>query len=447
MTGLLVVIAEQRIMGEIRRARGGRLSFAYDDRWRSMRDAYPLSLSMPLAVAEHEHARIEPWLRGLLPDNDNILRRWGQRFGVSPRNTFSLLAWVGEDCPGAIQLVRPDRVDDVLRDDERQIEWLTEADIAKRLRTLKQDGSAWRLTGDVGHFSLAGAQPKTALFFDGQRWGVPAGSTPTTHILKPPVDGLDGHVENEHLCLTLAREFGLPAARSEVQTFGDETAIVIERYDRIPTDGRIRRLHQEDMCQLLGFSPALKYEADGGPGCRGIFEAIRTYSQEPVVDAWSFAEALMLNWVIGGTDAHAKNFSMLIGAQETGRLAPLYDMASALPYDFDLKRLRMAFRIGGKYRLDDILARHWTKFATEAGLPAAEVLEMGTNMAGMLPGALNEAVTDVRAKGLCHPILERMVEVLNARAGYCARILAAAVPETKQDRDGGGNAPGTPEFG
>ena len=101
---------------------------------------------------------------------------------------------------------------------------------------------------DTGQFSLAGAQPKTALLFDGQRWGVPGGRTPTTHILKPPIRGLDGHAENEHLCLALARALGLPAAHSEVRRFGDETAIVVERYERTRRPGSIRRLHQEDMC-------------------------------------------------------------------------------------------------------------------------------------------------------------------------------------------------------
>ena len=196
-----------------------------------------------------------------------------------------------------------------------------------------------------------------------------------------------------------------------------------------------------------GVSASPQIPAEGGPGYREIFEAVRTYSQEPVEDARSFAEAIMLNWIIGGTDAHAKNFSMLIGAQEAGRLAPLYDMASAPPYDFDPGRLRMAIRIGGKYRLDGIGVRHWAKLAREAGLPPAAVLEMGTDMARTLPGALHEAVTDVRAKGLCHPILGRMVEVLNARAGYCARILGAAVPEAEPDRDGGGGTTGKPEVG
>ena len=301
-------------MGEIRRDRRGRLTFVYHDGWRSLDTAFPLSLSMPLVVGEHEHARIEPWLWGLLPDSEAILARWGRRFHVSARNAFALLGAVGEDCPGAVQLVRPERVDEILRDDDQQVEWLTDADVAERLRILRHDRAAWRVPGDTGQFSLAGAQPKTALLFDGQRWGVPYGRTPTTHILKPPIDGLDGHAENEHLCLALARKLGLPAASSEVRRFEDEAAIVVKRYDRARLDGSIRRLHQEDMCQVLGLPPTKKYQNEGGPGCTELGEAIRTHSGEPGDDARTFARAIMLNWIIGGTDAHAKNFSMLIGA-------------------------------------------------------------------------------------------------------------------------------------
>ena len=426
MTDLLVVVADHRIMGEIRRDRRGRLTFVYDDRWRSMDAAYPLSLSMPLVVAEHEHARIEPWLWGLLPDNEAILARWGQRFHVSPRNAFALLGAVGEDCPGAIQLVRPDRVDEVLKADDQQIEWLTEADIAERLHILRQDQSAWRMARDAGQFSLAGAQPKTALLFDGRRWGVPSGPTPTTHILKPPIDGLDGHAENEHLCLALARALGLPAARSEVRRFGDESAIIVERYDRTRLGGSIRRLHQEDMCQVLGLPPTKKYQNEGGPGCAELSEAIRAHSGEPGEDARTFARAIMLNWIIGGTDAHAKNFSMLIGPQGRGRLAPLYDVASMLPYDVDPGRLKMATKIGGKYPLDEVLSRHWVRFATEMRLSPAAVIDMGKTIAETLPTVLAKTVDDARANGLDHPILQRMIEVLSARSNHCARVLEAA---------------------
>ena len=425
MTEPLVVIADRQIMGEIRRDRRGRLTFVYDDHWRSRHAAFPLSLSMPLVVAEHDHARIEPWAWGLLPDNEAILARWGRGFHVSPRNVFALLGAVGEDCPGAVQLVRPSRVDALLRDDYQQVEWLTEADVAERLRILRRDRAAWRVPGDTGQFSLAGAQPKTALLFDGQRWGVPYGRTPTTHILKPPIEGFDGHAENEHLCLALARTLGLPAASSEVRRFEDEVALVVTRYDRAGLGRSIRRLHQEDMCQVLGLPPTKKYQNEGGPGCAELGEAIRTHSGEPGDDAWTFARAIMLNWIIGGTDAHAKNFSMLIGAGGRARFAPLYDIASTLPYGFDPKKLKMATRIGGKYRLEEIHSRHWSKFAKNLRVPSAEVLTMGRTMAETLPGALAEIVDEARAAGLEHPILERMTEALNSRSERCARVLEA----------------------
>ena len=279
---------------------------------------------------------------------------------------------------------------------------------------------------DAGQFSLAGAQPKTALFFDGRRWGVPSGPTPTTHILKPPVDRFDGHAENEHLCLALARAQGLPAARSEVRMFGNEQAIVVERYDRVRLAGSIRRLHQEDMCQLLGLPPTKKHQNEGGPGCAELSEAIRTHSAAPVDDAWTFARALMLNWIVGGTDAHAKNFSMLIGPRGRGRLAPLYDMASMLPYDADPERLKMATRIGGRYLLNEVGSRHWARFAKDVRLPPAEVLDMGKAMAETMPATVAECVDDARANGLDRPILPRMVELLIARSHSCARVLETA---------------------
>ena len=286
---MLVVIADRRIMGEIRRDRRGRLTFVYDDRWRSADGAYPLSLSMPLAVGEHEHARIEPWLWGLLPDNEAVLWSWGRRFHVSHRNAFALLGAVGEDCAGSVQLLQPDRVAAALEDEGQRIDWLTEDEVAERLRILKNDQAAWRVSGDAGRFSLAGAQPKTALLFDGRRWGVPSGRTPTTHILKPPIEA--GHVENEHICLALAGALGLPAARSKVRRFGGETAIVLERYDRFRNAGGIQRLHQEDMCQALGFPPTRKYRNEGGPGCAEIGETIRTHSGAPAEDVRTFARA------------------------------------------------------------------------------------------------------------------------------------------------------------
>ena len=424
MSETLTVIADRRIMGEVRRDDRNRLAFAYEDGWRSWKGCYPLSLQMPLGVTEYGQADVEPWLWGLLPDNVDVLRQWGRRFHVSHRNAFGLLSAVGEDCPGAVQLVRPDRVDAILGDDGEQVVWLTEAEVADRIRALILNRAAWRLEHDTGQFSLAGAQAKTALLFDGQRWGVPSGPTPTTHILKPPIEGFEGYAENEHICLELARELGLPAALSKVLSFEGEKVFVAERYDRANIGGAIRRLHQEDLCQALGLLPERKYQNEGGPGCEELCEVLWTHSRDPAADVRIFARAVMLNWLIGGTDAHAKNYSMLIGPQGSSRLAPLYDVASILPYDrYHLKRLKLSTKIGGKYRIQDVRARHWARFAEEVNLPPAEVTDMGVRMAERLPDATNKVVDEARASGLDHPILTRMVERFGAHARYCTHVL------------------------
>lgn len=424
MTERLIAVANGRVMGSVARGARGRLTFAYDDAWRAAAGAYPLSLSMPLAGHEYDHDRIEPWLWGLLPDNELVLARWARSFQVSARSAFALLRATGEDCPGGVQLAARKRVQRLLDVQPPEVEWLSDEQIGTRLRALNEDGSAWRLPGDAGRFSLAGAQSKTALLLQDGRWGVPRGQTPTTHILKPPIPGFPGHCENEHLCLALARSLGIPAARSWVGHFRGETAVVVERYDRVVAGGRLARVHQEDLCQVLGLPPTVKYESDGGPGCRRLAEAIRTHSSRPGRDVRTFVRALALNWIIGGTDAHAKNFSLLIGTGGRASLAPLYDVASLLPYPGHYEpRLKMAMRVGGEARLGYIQARHWTRLAAEVGLPSGEVLEMCESLAATVPDRLRKVVSDARSRGLDHPIVDGLEQAIITRAETCRRSL------------------------
>jgi serine/threonine-protein kinase HipA len=141
---------------------------------------------MPLAAEEHGPAVVQAFLWGLLPDNERVLDRWAKKFQVSARNVFALISHVGEDCAGAIQFVTPDRQEALKSGKDDKVEWLDEAAVAKRLQALREDHAAWRLPRDTGQFSLAGAQPKTALLLQKDRWGIPSGRIPTTHILKPP---------------------------------------------------------------------------------------------------------------------------------------------------------------------------------------------------------------------------------------------------------------------
>lgn len=429
----LLALLEDREVGVVRQTRG-RLTFTYAESWRAAPNAFPVSLSMPLTASEHPHAAIDAFLWGLLPDNEFVLRRWSQRFHVSPRSAFALIGEVGEDCAGAIRFARPERRDAMAeRTEWSDIAWLTEADVANRLRDLRLDASAWRLPRDAGQFSLAGAQPKTALFFDGQRWGVPSGRLPTTHILKPPAGNLDGHAENEHLCLALARALGFPAVRSEVCRFEDETAIVVERYDRVHVASRLEaplvtRVHQEDFCQALGLHPSRKYQNDGGPGPTDIVNLLRAQSTEARRsecgaspesgdDAAVFLDALILNWLIGGTDAHAKNYAILLGGGGAVRLAPLYDLASALAYpDMDPAKARLAMRIGGEYRMRNIGMARWRKLAAEVKTDEDALIDRIRAMAGELPDRLADEIRRLSAAGITHPVIDTLAHALPRRA-------------------------------
>jgi serine/threonine-protein kinase HipA len=423
MRNELVVLLDGKEIGRVSRDARGSLQFIYNDDWRNAVDAYPLSLSMPLAAKEHGRAVIEAFLWNLLPDNERVLARWAAKFHVSGRNVFALISHVGEDCAGAVQFVTPERLDAIRSDKEDEVEWLDESEMAKRLETLRKDHAAWRLPSDTGQFSLAGAQPKTALLLHNDRWGIPSGRLPTTHILKPPTGQFDGHAENEHICLMLARDLGLPAAQTKVTRFKDEIAIVIERYDRLPKGNDIIRVHQEDVCQALGIMPTKKYQNEGGPGPSDIIQLLRINSTDREEDLDTFIGAIGFNWLIAGTDAHAKNFSLLLSGRRI-RLAPLYDIASILPYEgFDGHKMKFAMKLGGEYQLNRIGLRQWQKFAREVRVEPEELIARLAAMAKQLPDEVNASRVRAREQGLDASIIERLAAKLIERASECKRRL------------------------
>lgn len=424
MTDRLVAIINGRDVGSVEQAKNGRLSLLYDSQWRSADESYPISLSLPLAAGVHGHEPVHAFLWGLLPDNDRILEAWARNFGVSPRNPFRLLASVGEDCAGAVQFVTPERAPAFRKGRTGRVQWLTERDVAERLRALGVDEAAWRAAGDQGQFSLAGAQPKTALLLQNGRWGVPAGRTPTTHILKPPSREYDGFAENEHLCLELAKALGLPAASSRVQQFEDQLAIVVERYDRVSTKNGIVRVHQEDLCQAFGFPPTRKYESDGGPSVRQVVDLLRANSRAPLQDVKTFLDTVALSWIIGATDAHGKNYSILIGAAGAVRLAPLYDLASALPYpSLSPYQIKLAMKVGGEYLLRRIGRRQWEKLALEVRVPTDEILRGVSRLAEEVPDRMTEVRELANQAGLRHPMISRLTEAVVQRARACYKEL------------------------
>jgi serine/threonine-protein kinase HipA len=426
MSKELIVLMDGRRMGRVQQGDKGKLAFAYDEQWRSLKKAYPLSLSMPLTLAEHPHAAIDAFLWRLLPDNQGVLDRWGREHKVSARNSFGLIAAVGEDCAGAVQFVRPERLEALAGAAPAEVVWLNEKEIAERLRTLRGDHAAGRLPRDEGQFSLAGAQPKTAYLFENDRWGIPSGRMPTTRILKPPTGEFDGHAENEHFCLELARSLGLTVPNSAILHFEDEIAIVIDRYDRVQLGKTWHRVHQEDICQALGILPTRKYESEGGPGAREIVELLRDNSNAAVEDVQTFLDAIAYNWLIAGTDAHAKNYSLLLGDGGGVRMAPLYDLASVLPYaDVDLEKAKLAMNIGGEYRLRNINLFRWKKMASELKVDTDALLKRADDFALALPDLAVKIRQQMIGEGITHNVVTRLAEGIARRSVSCRQVLAA----------------------
>jgi len=330
---------------------------------------------------------------------------------------------IGDDCAGAVRFLNSE---DNSRSQNREgaITWLSDDDVAERLRELRADSTDWLGRSFTGQFSLAGAQAKTALLYRDGRWGVPSGEIPTTHILKPAVSGLDDHDLNEHLCLDSANRAGLIAAQTTISTFAQETAVVVERYDRfIEATGTVKRVHQEDFCQALGIRPGRKYQNEGGPTPDDISRLLRDSMPSDVGEnaIWRFADALAWNWIIGGTDAHSKNYSLLLAGRDV-RFAPIYDVASALPYGSHEKKLSLAMKIGTSY---DVYTRSntWPGAAKALGLNAELLIQRVGDLARVAPDAFSDAARDPAVADLNRDLPGKLTDLVAERSSRCLSLL------------------------
>ena len=400
------------------------ITLAYDETWRFSHDAFPVSLSLPLARGVHADDAIRPFLQGLLPDNPAVLDAWGKRFQVSPRNPFDLIKHVGEDCAGALQFVRPERLERILSGELDSLVPLDEEDLERRMAALQSQARAVPVEIE-GRFSLAGAQTKDALHQKDGRWFVPGGRIPSTHILKPEIDEFEHHALNEHFCLQLAATAGLIRSGSEVLEIGGRRVLCVKRYDRtVDSDGTIIRWHQEDTCQATGRYPNEKYQTEGGASAAEIARLLKQSSDDPQDDASRFIMALALNWAIAGTDAHSKNYSLLHAPGSFVRLAPLYDLASWLPYERDPNstKVKLAMKIGGTYRLHEIDGKRWRKWAEEAGQDPLWVMACVETLVGNVIESV-EKVRDDIAKSLDIPFLHELARRIAERTKVCATLL------------------------
>lgn len=359
-------------VGTITQHLNGSLSFRYEQGYSGI----PLSLCMPVSNLTYDDAKVRPYLFGLLPENDEARRSIATEHGVSANNPFALVGCIGLDLPGAIQI----SADEDLVREGGQYERITVDEIERRLaEIIESDRASWFAPSE--RWSLGGQQSKIALARFDDEWFRCEGSAATTHIIKPGVKHLKEQAFNEHFCLRLANACGIAAAKSELVFFGNIPAIVVSRFDReIIAPFNVKRIHQEDLCQALSVSPRNKYTEDGGPSTRDVIDILDcgNHARENIM---AFTTQLFFNNMIGATDAHAKNYSVL-HEDETGFfLSPMYDVASILPYKHEKERIKLAMSIGGENRLFRLSAGNLRRHAEIAELDEGLVRDFAGNLA------------------------------------------------------------------
>ena len=417
----------------------GPQTFKYYETWLNSSQFRPLSLSLPAGFggADLSGDAVESWFDNLLPDSELIRRRAQTRFQAASTSAFDLLAAIGRDCAGAVQLLPPDQLPSGI--DRIEARPLTDKDIGQRLRavTAAPAPGSLDLEADALRLSIAGAQEKTAFLWHNNQWCLPLGSTPTTHLFKLPM-GVIGEgqidfsssVENEWLCSKVLKAYGLPVASTEMGRFDGERCLIVQRFDRRlhATGAYWLRLPTEDFCQATSTPAANKYENNGGPGMTAIAALLAQSSERS--DLACFFKAQVLFWMLRAIDGHAKNFSLFLNPGGRFQLTPLYDVLSAWPVigrasgQWPQQKLRMAMAWHGekgRYTKPlEITARRMLLTAKRLGLGDANVIL--DDLIAQTPAVISSVQSQLPA-GFPQTVAEPLLVGLQSSASQLQRQL------------------------
>ena len=404
---ILDVYLKNNYVGQLKQKRSGDLTFTYSQTYLS-KARIGISISLPLRSEEFEGNVVKAFFSGLLPE-ESVRDRLAGYLGLSKKNPFALLEVVGGDCAGALSLYPQGKEPDI--PGTGSVEVLDDIKLQEILKLIKRRPM---LAGDDGYrLSLAGAQDKLAVGFKEGHVILIGGVAPTTHILKPMIDHVKDSAHNELFCMRLAKKVGLNVPEASLHCVGDTLYYLVKRYDRIHhEDGTVERIHQEDFCQALGLAPEIKYEREGGLGIAKCQALIGNYVVHPAVDQIELLDRVIFNYLIGNGDAHGKNFSLLY-REEKPELAPAYDLLSTSVYS-DLSE-KMAMKIGGKYKPEDVCLRHWYKL-----VPNTKVAQSALNkqLKSMTKKVLENATLlkeQLKREGITSPIFDDIDTVIDER--------------------------------
>lgn len=378
--------------------------FSYAEEYLSGNIARPISIHLPLSENAFSVDDTRNFFEGLLPEG--FTRRCvAGLLHTDANNYLSLLAGLGNECLGAIKIT--DENNEVVNADYQK---LTIDEVSQLAREGAME-TAELVT--KSHLSLTGASGKVGLYYDenNKDWYLPKGSAPSTYIVKQSHVRLDGIVTNEQLCMMTAGNMGIEIPESFIVNVGDgrdeEVLLATKRYDRAIKDGLKKinglsvpyRLHQEDFSQAMGISAHNKYESDNAGYLKMMFEIIRQKSFNPIADQLKMWDICIFNYLIGNTDNHIKNVSLLYDEElKTVCLAPAYDILSTVIYTSSTRD--MAFSIGNEYDIKKITRDSFRREAANIGLGEQMAMKRFDYLANAFQDALNKACDELLGKGL-----------------------------------------------
>lgn len=390
--------------------------FIYDGAYLNDTSATALSVSLPLEEVSFDPIRTRTFFEGILPEGF-IRHSLADRMHIDESDYVSMLHNLGRECIGAVRITTDDeRIDEkYIPVTKQEIEQLAAEGATKSIEIVTKI-----------HLSLAGASGKVGLYYDenSDKWYLPTGTAPSTHIVKQSHVRLKGIVANERLSMLTAAKCGIDTAESFIINTGsaseEEVLYATKRYDRIITEGPTRigallrpdRLHQEDFAQALGIPSSRKYEKEDDHYLAQMFRVLREYSTDPIEDQLKLWDRVIFNYLIGNTDAHIKNFSLLYSPDMRSiRLAPAYDILSTVVYESSTREMSM--KIGKALDIDDVKAESFEQAASEVGLGKSMAMKRYNMIRDNFERALHEAALELADEGfgiveeICGMILKK----------------------------------------
>lgn len=433
VTDTLDVYLYGRHVATIKRVRNVlRLSYLPD--YVAADGAIPISGALPVVADAADGELVARFLENLLPDREDVLKRWASAAHLNGTSPFDLLSVYGADVAGALEFYPAGTNPRT----EAALTPISDAKIAARIRQIRKNDAVWFADrAAVEGFSLGGAQGKFALARIDGSWYEPTGEAPSTHIFKPGITEIPGSDLTEHITMQLAHVVGLGAASTQVLEFEGEHVLVVERFDRLTTDGRIQRIHQEDLAQATGTPATKKYEKDGGPSYLDIFAVFERdlTSEEANRAKERFARCLVFSWVIGHNDGHAKNYS-ITSLPSYSRLSPFYDLNTFLPFALlatqhptspkPYESITLAFQVNGKRTLGEFDAASIERLERDAGLSSGALSSFALVLAHGLQPIVNDAISQLPEHLQVHDALQQLPFATHAWSKRVREVLGVS---------------------